>query len=167
MGYDALEDEADDDTSNCLFMSKFSSLRVWAYWKYSRFIRWKMTQIYGMDIGYNVKISRRAVLDYSLNPKGVHIGDNTIITGNVVLLAHDHVRGLMTDTYIGTNCFLGGGCIIMPGIKIGNHVIVGAGSVVTKDVPDHSVVAGNPAKVIRTGVILNNNCQIINNGTKV
>lgn len=148
-------------------MSKFSSFRVWAYGKYSRFNRWKLTKIYGMDIGNNVTVSRRAVLDFSRNPKGVHIGDNTIVTGNVIILAHDHVRGLMADTYIGTNCFLGGGCIIMPGIKIGNHVIVGAGSVVTKDVPDHSVVVGNPAKVIKTGVILSDKCQIINKGKKI
>jgi acetyltransferase-like isoleucine patch superfamily enzyme len=120
-----------------------------------------------MDIGINVKISRRAVLDYSRNPKGIHIGDNTMITGNVIMLAHDHVRGIMTNTYVGKFCFLGGGCIIMPGVKIGNHVIVGAGAVVTKDIPDHSVVVGNPAKIIRTGVVLNDNCQIIDKGTKI
>ena len=120
-----------------------------------------------MDVGYNVNVSRRAVLDYSRNPQGVHIGDNTIITGNVIILAHDHVRGIMTDTYIGSNVFVGGGSIIMPGVRIGNHVVVGAGSVVTKDVPDHSVVVGNPAKVIRTGVVLSEKCQIVNNGTKI
>ena len=148
-------------------MSKFSRFRVWAYGKYSAFNRWKLTKVYGMDIGYNVKISRRAVLDYSRNPKGVHIGDNSMITGNVIMLAHDHVRGMVIDTYIGSNVFVGGGSIIMPGIRIGNHVIVGAGSVVTKDVPDHSVVVGNPARVIRTGVVLNNSCQIVDNGTKI
>lgn len=120
-----------------------------------------------MDIGHNVKVSRRAILDYSRNPKGIHIGDNSMITGNVIVLAHDQVRGIITDTYIGKNVFLGGGSIVLPGVRIGNHVVVGAGSVVTKDIPDHSVVVGNPAKVIRTGVILNDKCQIINNGTKV
>lgn len=148
-------------------MSIFSRFRVWAYCKYSRYNRWKLNNVYGMDVGYNVNVSRRAVLDYSRNPQGVHIGDNTIITGNVILLAHDHVRGIMTDTYIGSNVFVGGGSIIMPGVRIGNHVVVGAGSVVTKDVPDHSVVVGNPAKVIRTGVVLSEKCQIVNNGTKI
>lgn len=148
-------------------MSFFSSFRVWAYKKYSMINRWKLCKVYGMDIGYNVKISRRAVLDYSRNPKGIHVGDNTMITGNVIILAHDHVRGIMTDTYIGYNVFVGGGAIIMPGVRIGNHVIIGSGSVVTKDVPDHSVVVGNPAKVIRTGVVLSEKCQIVNNGTKI
>ena len=148
-------------------MSAFSQFRVWAYGKYSKFNRWKLRMVYGMDIGNNVRISRRAVLDYSRNPRGIHIGDNTMITGNVIMLAHDHVRGIITDTFIGRHVFLGGGSIIMPGVKVGNHVVVGSGSVVTKDIPDHSVVVGNPARVIRTGVILNDNCQIIENGTKV
>lgn len=146
-------------------MGIFSRLRVWGYRKYCKINRWKLRIIYGMDIGHNVKVSRRAVLDYSKNPSGVHIGDNSLITGNVIILAHDHVRGIIADTYIGSNVFVGGGAIIMPGIRIGNHVVVGAGSVVTKDVPDHSVVVGNPARIIRTGVYLNEKCQIVNNGT--
>ncbi|MBO5629956.1 MAG: serine acetyltransferase [Aeriscardovia sp.] len=51
--------------------------------------------------------------------------------------------------YIGDNVSLGANVVIIGGVKIGNNVIVGAGSVVVKDVPDNSVVAGNPAKVIR------------------
>lgn len=142
-------------------------VRVWLYRLYSKINRWKLTKFYGMDIGHNVKISRRAVLDYSRHPHGIHIGDNSMITGNVIMLAHDHVRGIITDTYVGEHCFVGGGAIIMPGIRIGNHVIVGAGSVVTKDVPDHSVVVGNPARIIRTGIVLSDKCQLVNKGTKV
>jgi acetyltransferase-like isoleucine patch superfamily enzyme len=120
-----------------------------------------------MEIGDNVRISRRAVLDYSKNPKGIHIGSNSMIAGNVIILAHDHVRGLLTDTFLGEYVFVGGGSIIMPGVKIGNHVVVGAGSVVTKDIPDHSIAVGNPARVIRKGVVLSEDCQIINNGQRV
>lgn len=43
----------------------------------------------------------------------------------------------------------GGGAIIMPGVTIGNHVVIGAGSVVTKDIPDHVIAYGNPCRVIR------------------
>lgn len=50
---------------------------------------------------------------------------------------------------IGDDCWLGGGVIVCPGVTIGNGVTVGAGSVVTKDVPDRCVVAGNPARVIK------------------
>lgn len=73
------------------------------------FQRWWLRKIYGMDIGYNVRISRHATLDKSVNPKGMHIGDNTFITGNVMVMVHDHVRKLKVDTYIGKNCFIGGG----------------------------------------------------------
>lgn len=50
---------------------------------------------------------------------------------------------------IGDDCWFGGNCIVLPGVTIGRGVTVGAGSVVTKDVPDHVVVAGNPARVIK------------------
>lgn len=123
--------------------------------------------VYGMDIGQNVKISRRAILDYSVNPRGIHIGDNSMVTGNVIILAHDHVRNYKANTYIGKNCFLGGGCIIMPGVKLGDSVIVGAGAVVTKDVPDNCIVAGNPARIIRKNIVLSDKVQIIYEGVKV
>jgi acetyltransferase-like isoleucine patch superfamily enzyme len=50
---------------------------------------------------------------------------------------------------IGEDCWFGGNCVVLPGVTIGNGVTVGAGSVVTKDVPDYVVVVGNPAGVIR------------------
>ena len=51
---------------------------------------------------------------------------------------------------IGDNCWLGGNTIVCPGVKIGNNVVIGAGSVVTKDISDWSIAAGNPCRVIRT-----------------
>lgn len=51
---------------------------------------------------------------------------------------------------IGDDCWLGGGVIVCPGVKIGCRCVIGAGSVVTHDIPDNSVAAGNPARVIRT-----------------
>ena len=56
------------------------------------------------------------------------------------------------NTYIGSKCFIGANAIIMPGIKISDEVVVGSGSVVTKDVPPNVIVAGNPSKVIKNGI---------------
>jgi acetyltransferase-like isoleucine patch superfamily enzyme len=104
-----------------------------------------------MDIHPTVKISLRANLDLT-NPSGVHIDEGTYIAFHSVVLTHDMSRLLMVDTYIGKNCFIGAYSIIMPGVRVGDECIVGSGSVVTVDVPSHTIVAGNPAKIIRSGI---------------
>lgn len=67
----------------------------------------------------------------------------------------DHVqrRGTIETAYpitIGEDTWLGGGVVVLPGVTIGKRCIIGAGSVVTKDIPDDSMAAGNPARVIRS-----------------
>lgn len=57
--------------------------------------------------------------------------------------------------------------MIMPGVKIGNHVYVGGGSIVIHDVPDHCIVVGNPARIIRRGAIISDRDQILEQGEKV
>ena len=61
-------------------------------------------------------------------------------------------RQMHTNTYIGKRCFIGARAIIMPGVKIGDEVVVGSGAVVTKDVPSNYIVAGNPAKIIKNDI---------------
>ena len=123
-----------------------------------------------MDIGLNVVIARTALLDKNVNPLGIHIGDNTWILRNASVLAHDHCRGTkgkgaLFDTYIGSNCVIGINSIVLPGVRIGDHCVVAAGAVVTKDTPPHSIVAGNPAKVIKTGVVVDKG-QIVELGVE-
>ncbi len=120
----------------------------------SRFLPTFLRNVYHMDIGEEVHISFRAHLDKSINPRGIHIGDRAHIAADAYVLAHDRCRGVRTDTYIGEDTLVGVRSIIMPGVRVGKQVIVGAGSVVTKDVPDHCVVAGNPARIIKTGIKL-------------
>ena len=147
-------------------MNILSKGRVWLYGKLVRFHAWKYRKLYGMDIGEGTIVNRRANLDKAINPKGIHIGCNCIIAANVVILTHDAFRGKKTDTYIGSNTMIGIRSIILPGVKIGNHVAIGAGSVVVKDIPDHCIAAGNPAKIIKEGIIVINGHIVYPEDTK-
>lgn len=124
-------------------------LRVILWHKLVQFYPWYLRKMYKMDIGSNVRISWRANLDITINPRGIHIGDDVLITRGVYIMAHDAARGIKRDVYIGANCFIGIASIILPGVHIGNNCIVGTGAVVTKDFPDNSIIAGNPAKRIK------------------
>jgi maltose O-acetyltransferase len=84
----------------------------------------------------------------------ISIGDNCTICPNVRLIAHDaSTKKILGYTKMGRidikeNCFVGDSTIVLPNVSIGPHSIVGAGSVVTRDVPPGTIAAGNPAKVI-------------------
>ncbi len=88
----------------------------------------------------------------------VHIGESTLVGPNVQFYTASHPQEwderkkgpeFSKGISVGDDCWIGGSSVILPGVTIGNRCIIGAGSVVTKDVPDDSVVAGNPAKPIK------------------
>ena len=108
-------------------------------------------KIWGMDIGPECRISYSARLDKNY-PRGIHIGEGTAINFGACILAHDTVRGLHVHTYIGKECNIGAQSMIMPGVRIGDHCVVAAASVVMKDVPSNSLVAGNPARIMEKGI---------------
>lgn len=110
-----------------------------------------LRKILGMDIDKTARISLRTRLDKT-HPKGVHIGAETYIASGAIVFTHDFSRAMHGDTYIGKRCFIGANAIIMCGVKVGNNVVVGSGAIVTKDVPDNCIVAGNPARIIKTGI---------------
>jgi acetyltransferase-like isoleucine patch superfamily enzyme len=92
----------------------------------------------------------------SLIPQFVEIGDNFISGPGSIILAHDASLFVHTGSYrcqrtvIGNNVFLGANAVVLPGVRIGDGAIVGAGAIVSKDVEPYSVVAGNPARMICT-----------------
>ena len=104
-----------------------------------------------MKIGNNVFINSNLL---AMARGGITIEDDVQIAGNVSLLTNNH------DPYdrmilpckpilIKKGAWIGANVVVLRGISIGKHAIVGAGSVVTKDVPDYAVVVGNPAKVVK------------------
>jgi acetyltransferase-like isoleucine patch superfamily enzyme len=115
--------------------------------------RWWLRRIWRMDIHPTVEMSLSAHFDLT-HPQGIHIGAYSYIAFDARILAHDMTRNLRRHTRIGENCFIGGRSIILPGVEIGNNCIIGAGSLVTRSIPQGSIAAGNPARVIRSGVEL-------------
>jgi acetyltransferase-like isoleucine patch superfamily enzyme len=104
-----------------------------------------------MNIDKTARISFGTILDKA-NSKGVFIGEESYFASGAILFTHDFSRNIKMNTYVGKCCFIGANAIIMAGVKIGDEVIVGAGAIVTKDVPSNSIVVGNPAKVIRSDI---------------
>jgi len=106
----------------------------------------------GVKIGKNTMISLGAKIDVRRGQ--VSIGNNVTITYGVVILSHDYSALLMgkkheNHTVIEDDVFIGVNSVILPGVRIGNSSIIGAGSVVTRNIPPSSLAVGNPAKVIK------------------
>jgi maltose O-acetyltransferase len=112
------------------------------------------------DYGFNIALGQGAFLNFGcvvLDVCRVEIGELTQIGPAVQILAADHPRDpeerragleLGRPVHIGANVWIGGGALILPGVTVGDHAIVGAGAVVTRDVPARATVAGNPARRI-------------------
>jgi maltose O-acetyltransferase len=113
------------------------------------------------DYGYNIKLGERVFFNFNcvvLDVMPVTIGSRTLFGPNVQIYTAMHpmdhkerATGLefAKPITIGEDVWIGGGAIICPGVTIGDRSVIGAGSVVTKDIPADVVAAGNPCKVIR------------------
>jgi acetyltransferase-like isoleucine patch superfamily enzyme len=110
----------------------------------------------GVTVGKRCRIYIRS---FGSEPFLISIGNDVTITSGVRIITHDGSTCLVRDANgrryqhfaavtIGDNVFIGVNSVILPGITIGSNVVVGAGSVVTRDIPDGSVFAGNPARLI-------------------
>ncbi|WP_077002900.1 sugar O-acetyltransferase [Variovorax sp. KK3] len=110
------------------------------------------------DYGFNIKVGNGVFLNFNcvvLDVVEVSIGDKTQIGPGVQILTADHPRNAAEreaglefgrPIVIGRNVWIGGGAILLPGITVGDDALIGAGSVVTRDVPAGATVVGNPAK---------------------
>ena len=113
------------------------------------------------DYGYHIEVGKNFFANYNctiIDVAKVKIGDNCQLAPNVAIYTAGHpIHPVARNSRyeygmpvtIGDNCWIGGNSVIVPGVTIGNNVVIGAGSVVTKDIPDWSLAAGNPCRVIR------------------
>lgn len=113
------------------------------------------------DYGFNIEVGKNFFANYNctiLDVAKVKIGDNCQLAPNVAIYTAGHpihpaARNSQYEygisVVIGDNVWIGGSSVIVPGVHIGSNTVIGAGSVVTKDIPDWVVAAGNPCRVIR------------------
>ena len=111
--------------------------------------------------GKNVHFGKGVYANFNLtlvDDTHIYVGDYTMLGPNVVLATAGHpilpeLRPLAYQynmpVHIGKNCWLGAGVIVLPGVTIGDNTVIGAGSIVTKDIPANVVAVGNPCKVLR------------------
>lgn len=118
----------------------------------------------GMDICGTIKYIHSSVHIDTAYATHIHVGDNCVISVNSIVLAHDfsiecgmasvglgdlkNEKKIVRDVHIGNNVFVGAGCTILPGTKIGDNCIIGAGTVCSGNIPADSVVVGEKWKVI-------------------
>ena len=111
--------------------------------------------------GKNVHLGKSVYFNFNatlVDDTHIYIGDYTLLGPNVVIATAGHPilpelreKALQFNlpVHIGKNCWLGAGVIVLPGVTIGDNTVIGAGSVVTKDIPANVVAVGNPCKVLR------------------
>ncbi len=119
------------------------------------------TPFYANMGGHHVHFGKNVYANYGLtlvDDTHIYVGDQTMFGPHVTLATAGHpidpelrARGLQYNmpVRIGRNCWLGAGVIVMPGVTIGDNVVIGAGSIVTKDIPSNVVAVGNPCRVLR------------------
>lgn len=113
------------------------------------------------DYGKHIEVGKNFFANYNctiLDVAKVKIGDNCQLAPNVAIYTAGHpvhpaVRNTLyeygVEVTIGDNVWIGGNTVVCPGVHIGSNTVIGAGSVVTKDIPDWVIAAGNPCRVIR------------------
>jgi len=133
-----------------------------------------VTPPFYVDYGKNIYFGSNCEVNMNctfLDDNKIIIGDNALIAPNVQIYTAYHptnaadrfgepkedgsytfCKTITGPVKIGSGCWIGGGAILLPGVTIGDNVVIGAGSVVTKDIPSNTVAAGNPCHILRSNI---------------
>ncbi len=131
---------------------------LWLY-RYGRRDEWGKIGMYELGAaGERIRITGMA--DFGSEPYLISLGSDVTITSGVCFVTHDGGVGALRERHpglhvydtieVGDRVFIGTRTIVLPGVRIGSDVVIGAGSIVTKDIPDGTVAAGNPCRPIRS-----------------
>lgn len=159
-----------DEMTQCkMKLKKVNSLDRWEYDKINKAAKEVIpdseslfiTPPFYCEYGTHIKLGNNFYANYNcvmLDVAQITIGDNCMFGPNVSIYTAGHPVHPVTrntgyeygkEVSIGDNCWIGGSVTIAGGVKIGNNVVIGAGSVVTKDIPDSVIAVGNPCRVLR------------------
>lgn len=132
-------------------MKNFIIIQIGRYTPFVSVKRWLYNTFLGMKIGEKTALALMVMPDLMF-PEKITIGKNSIIGFNTTLLAHEYLidEYRLGEIIIGEEVMIGANSTILPGVMIGDHAIVSAGTLVNKDVPEGAFVGGNPMSLIFT-----------------
>lgn len=121
------------------------------YTPWMSFKNWLYRTFLGMKIGEQTSFAFMVMVDIMF-PEKIKVGRNSIIGYNTTILAHEYLINeyRLGEVEIGDEVMIGANTTILPGVKIGDHAVISAGTVVHKDVPEGAFVGGNPMRIIYT-----------------
>lgn len=131
---------------------------LWAKRSANSYCKWLKNK--GISIGHGSYIAKSALIDIT-RPSLISIGNHCFINQNVIFLTHDFVAGVFRQCEkkflnssgrikIGNNVRFGQNVMVLKGVTIGDNCFIGAGSIVTKDIPSNSIAVGSPCRVLMT-----------------
>lgn len=145
-------------------VSKWKGIRNFIWIQFTRYCpslrlkNWVYRRKLRMKVGENTAFALMVMVDVFF-PERISVGKNSIIGYNTTILTHEYLTSeyRLGDVHIGSHVMIGANTTILPGVKIGDHAVISAGTLVHRNVAPGSFVGGNPMRIIRPGAAGENN----------